>query len=38
MYDKIFKRVEIKYLLDEEEKEKLLKRLNPYLEEDEYFK
>lgn len=38
MYDKIFKRVEIKYLLDEEEKNKLFNRINSYLEKDEYYK
>ena len=38
MYDKIFKRVEIKYLLDEEEVNKLLEKINPYLKEDQYFK
>lgn len=38
MYDKIFKRVEIKYLLDEEEKNNLINMLKPYLEHDQYFK
>ncbi|MBR3524022.1 MAG: polyphosphate polymerase domain-containing protein [Bacilli bacterium] len=38
MYDKIFKRVEIKYLLDEYEMNKLIERIKPYLEEDKYFK
>ena len=35
---KIFKRVEIKYLLDEREMNKLIERIKPYLEEDKYFK
>ena len=38
MYDKIFKRVEIKYLLNEEEKNKIMKELNNYIKEDDYFK
>ena len=38
MYDKIFKRVEIKYLLDEIEMNKLIERIKPYLEEDKFFK
>lgn len=38
MYDKVFKRVEIKYVLNKDEKEKLLNKINSYLEEDEYFK
>ena len=38
MYDKIFKRVEIKYLLDEEKMNELIKRIKPYLEKDKYFK
>jgi len=38
MYDKIFKRVEIKYLLDEEEKNVLFEKIKPYLEKDEYYK
>ena len=37
MYNKIFKRVEIKYLLNEDEKNKLFASISPYLEEDEYF-
>lgn len=38
MYDKIFKRVEIKYLLDEDEKNNLISLLKPYMEKDHYYK
>lgn len=38
MYNNIFKRVEEKYLLTEEEKEMFLKASNEYIQEDKYFK
>lgn len=37
MYNKIFKRVEIKYILTDNEKNKLLKRIKPFIEKDEYY-
>lgn len=37
MYDKIFKRIEKKYVLNKDEYELLLKRIKPYIIEDEYF-
>lgn len=38
MYDKIFKRVEQKYLIKEDDYKKLFALINPYLEKDKYFK
>jgi len=38
MYEKIFKRVEEKYLLTEEQKEQLFLRISDYLKKDKYFK
>lgn len=36
MYSKNFKRIEKKYLLTEEEKNEILKRISPYIEKDKY--
>lgn len=38
MYDNTFRRVEQKYLINKETKDKLLERISNYIEEDEYFK
>ena len=38
MYDNVFKRVEQKYLINAYQKEELLKRINDYIEKDEYYK
>ncbi len=37
MYENIFRRVEEKYLLTEEEKNKLFKKINKYLEKDKFY-
>lgn len=38
MYDKLFKRVETKYLLTKEEQQNLMLRLKPYIQKDKYYK
>ena len=38
MYDNTFRRVEQKYLINKEQKDKLLNNIADYIEEDEYFK
>lgn len=38
MYDKLFKRVETKYLLNKQEHEEFMNRINSYVKEDKYFK
>ena len=38
MYDNTFRRVEQKYLINKEDKDKLLNRIANYIEKDEYFK
>lgn len=38
MYDKNFRRVEIKYLLTEDEKEKIISKINEHIEKDIYYK
>lgn len=38
MYDNVFKRVEQKYLINKNQKDKLLNQISNYIEEDEYFK
>ena len=38
MYDNVFKRVEQKYLISKNQKDKLLNQIANYVEEDEYFK
>ena len=37
MYDNIFKRVEQKYIINKKEKEELFKRIDNYIEEDDYY-
>lgn len=38
MYDKLFKRVETKYVLNKKEQEEFMRRIQSYVQEDKYFK